>query len=504
MSRGLLRPSLAIGGLLWLAAAPRAAAQVPQVLAFQGKLGDVNGSPLSGNYDFQFSIIPSTGGAAVYAETDGNVQVTNGIYTVYIGSFTAGGIPASTFNVPVVLQIEVNGTLLSPDVPIASVSSAFHAIYADQLLTPMATSSGGTGEDWASAVAGSIPYFISLGSMSLIGPGLNNQVLTWDPVTGGPKWDPSGSGVLTSTNVWYAQQSFDNELFVSTSLALSGPLYLTNSVGSYGQVLESSGPGYAPFWANAPGAGALLSSTNVWTAPNSFENYLQIQNSSLTLAGANGYISLSSGIAATGSIVSQASMTASAFFGDASHLLNFQWNNMQGFPGNCASGAFIQGLSNGTPACTSFFVSAPAHYITEMDAADIMVTASPLYDLNGFIGLGTTAPNAELEISSPALGGLASPVLIVSTGSAASQRLFVVDGNGGVGVGTATPAYNLDVSSYTRINGAVFVGAQTDAWLQANACPPPCFALNSTDNDLYTSTGSAIDQWRNTRTGTGP
>jgi hypothetical protein len=48
----------------------------------------------------------------------------------------------------------------------------------------------------------------------------------------------------------------------------------------------------------------------------------------------------------------------------------------------------------------------------------------------------------------------------------------------------------------------------TAATLQATSCPThpstPCIVGNNTDFDVYTSTGSGVDDWRNTRTGVGP
>lgn len=49
---------------------------------------------------------------------------------------------------------------------------------------------------------------------------------------------------------------------------------------------------------------------------------------------------------------------------------------------------------------------------------------------------------------------------------------------------------------------------RTTAELQTEGCTVypaiRCLYYNTTDNDLYTSTGSAVGQWRNTRLGTGP
>ncbi len=579
-------------GALVLAVLP-VFAQVPQTLAFQGKLGDPNGNPLTGDYNFTFSIIPSTGGAAVYTETDNNVSVTNGIYTVYIGSYAPGGIPASTFNVPVVLQVSVDGQTLSPDVPIASVSSAFHAIYADQLLSPMTTATGGTGQDWGpgNAPAGSIPYFITNGSMTLLAPSLNTYVLTMS-ASGQPYWAaPGAASVASATNTWTAQQTFDNALYVSTSLALSGPLSVANGVGSYGLVLESSGTGLAPFWASIPSALALLNDTNTWTAPQTwldsgtYLNGLLVQNSSLTLTGANGYITASSAVYA-GFLSAASSVTASAFFGDGSHLSGINagvnvnstntWTAQQNFAALIAVSSGITSSLNGPLALVVSGSSIIANDLMVVNGngsaglgiginppsspLDVEIQSMPQIKIfnnggnsigsdieldvlnastgngdwdilnagnlengnfairrgggtgteyltitpSGFVGLGTTAPNAELEVSSPALSGTTNPILIVSTGAAAPDRLFIVNGDGDVGIGTASPAYNLDVSSYTRINGAVFVGAQTATWLETNSCPPPCFALNSTNYDLYSATGPAPGQWINERTSQGP
>jgi hypothetical protein len=642
-------------------------AQVSQTLAFQGKLGDANGNPLTGSYNFTFSIIPSTGGAAVYTETDSNVSVTNGIYTVYIGSYVAGGIPASTFNVPVVLQVSVDGELLAPDIPIASVSSAFHAIYADQLLSPMTTATGGTGQNWGpgNAPAGSIPYFITNGSMTLLAPSLNTYVLTMN-ASGLPYWAAPGAASVTSaTNTWSAQQTFDNALYVSTSLALSGPLSLSNGAGAYGQVLESSGAGYAPFWASVAGPFQLLNDTNTWTAEQQYDALVVVSSGIasslygapvLTLSGGDVGISTtniahalevggtinaqnyllngsplssaasllsttntwtaeqqysalivaSSGIASSlygapvltlsggdvgisttniahalevGGIVnaqgfdvngapiplpdsllsSTNTWTAQQNFlnevfissdisvsgnihGSGQDLTNLPWNQLTPFPSNCPGGSFFTALSVSGGTCTGFATAVSAHSITEMNATDDKVTASPLYDLNGFVGLGTVLPNAELEISSPALGGTTNPVLIVSTGASAADRLFIVNGSGSVGISTGLPQAPLDIESVNSAgyslqlssgismpvgtinahlglfggsvgigtnspettlhvngsggNGTIPSSAYTSA--QLGAATPPALGImvfDSTLNEICLSTGTTVGSW---------
>jgi hypothetical protein len=61
---------------------------------------------------------------------------------------------------------------------------------------------------------------------------------------------------------------------------------------------------------------------------------------------------------------------------------------------------------------------------------------------------------------------------------------------------------------YTAGGGGSGLPWVSAAVLQASACPTmpgtPCVVGNSSDFDVYTSTGAGTDDWRNTRTGLGP
>ncbi len=115
---------------------------IPQTISFQGKLLE-SGAPVTGTRNFTFTF---TGTA--WTETHNNVSVTNGLYSVILGSLTP--IPISVFNdnTTATLTISVNGTLLSPNVTISSAGYAFKAEKADDAARigghPVSTSSPGS------------------------------------------------------------------------------------------------------------------------------------------------------------------------------------------------------------------------------------------------------------------------------------------------------------------------------------------------------------------------
>lgn len=58
-----------------------------------------------------------------------------------------------------------------------------------------------------------------------------------------------------------------------------------------------------------------------------------------------------------------------------------------------------------------------------------------------------------------------------------------------------------------RVNGALFQGKKTNVQIQGLTCAGgvgDCFVISSDEGDIYISTGSAVNQYRNSRTGVGP
>jgi hypothetical protein len=97
---------------------------------YQGRLADRNGNTLNGPQNLEFSIYDTnTGGNLIWgSESHTGVPVSDGLFSVGLGSLTAGGIPTSTWNGDRYLQITVNGETLSPRELIRSVPIAGMAL----------------------------------------------------------------------------------------------------------------------------------------------------------------------------------------------------------------------------------------------------------------------------------------------------------------------------------------------------------------------------------------
>jgi hypothetical protein len=106
--------------LLVLGLASVAHATVPSTLSYQGVLTDNLGAiQPDGLYNFTFKIYTvGSGGSAIWTETDNNVTLTKGSFTVLLGNVTPLNL---AFDVPYYLGISVNGQPeLTPRVALAS------------------------------------------------------------------------------------------------------------------------------------------------------------------------------------------------------------------------------------------------------------------------------------------------------------------------------------------------------------------------------------------------
>ncbi|MBK7948424.1 MAG: IPT/TIG domain-containing protein [Deltaproteobacteria bacterium] len=144
---------IAFGLALVLAGATPVRAAVPDAIPFQGLLLDPAGQPVTDNVDLDFALFGGlSGGTALWSEAHLGVAVTDGVYSVNLGSTTPidAGVLASG---PVFLEIRVEGETLVPRqqllaVPYARVAGTvesvggFSSLYLEQMVERFAFDGG--------------------------------------------------------------------------------------------------------------------------------------------------------------------------------------------------------------------------------------------------------------------------------------------------------------------------------------------------------------------------
>jgi len=119
-------------GLLAFAHSVSSAA-VPRTINYQGYLTDSSGQPVNGSVNLSFGLFDTaTGGSELWVETHPGVMVTNGDYSVVLGSVDPVGNPLTLpFDVPYWLGMSVNaGPEKMPRMALASVPYALGSDYA--------------------------------------------------------------------------------------------------------------------------------------------------------------------------------------------------------------------------------------------------------------------------------------------------------------------------------------------------------------------------------------
>jgi hypothetical protein len=121
-----------------------AAADVPSVISYQGRLTDAAGAPLDDVTDIMFFIYDDTlGTTMLWNESHAGVVVSNGLFTVLLGSFTP--LNASFFNGDILgLKIRIGSSMLDGFIPLVTTAYAFRAVHADTATYALSAPGGGS------------------------------------------------------------------------------------------------------------------------------------------------------------------------------------------------------------------------------------------------------------------------------------------------------------------------------------------------------------------------
>ena len=129
----LLIAALLLTAQVWakpLASPANAPGPSATTVNYQGRLADSGGAPLDGSYGMTFALYDaaSDGDLVWGPESHAAVPVSEGLFSVGLGSQTSGGIPTSVWNGDRYLEITVGGETLSPRELIRSVPVAGMAL----------------------------------------------------------------------------------------------------------------------------------------------------------------------------------------------------------------------------------------------------------------------------------------------------------------------------------------------------------------------------------------
>jgi len=169
----------------------------PKTMNFEGYLADSTGAPITGAHNLVFTIYDAaTGGASVWTQSYPSVNVSNGLYSVQLGSDSNPLTPA-TFNGQRWIEIKVDNVAMAPRIQINAVPWSLNAITTQQLQgNPISTTTPTTGQalvwngtNWApSSIANGNATSLQGNALASTAP-LDKEVLSWNSTTS--QWEPS-------------------------------------------------------------------------------------------------------------------------------------------------------------------------------------------------------------------------------------------------------------------------------------------------------------------------
>ena len=208
---------------------PAAAVQTaPSLISFQGRLTDNMNNPLAGSYDFAFAIYDApTGGSLLWSETQNGINVFNGVLTAELGaslpitdsvfssSYTYLAITVSTNGV--VTPLLPRQRLLS--VPYAMNAQRINGVDFSALVTTGTAQSISGPKTFTTNINMSGTRITDLAVPISTGDAANKAYV--DSVMGS-----SQSSVLSATQTFTGQNTFLNQVTISSDIYITGRINL--------------------------------------------------------------------------------------------------------------------------------------------------------------------------------------------------------------------------------------------------------------------------------------
>ncbi|MCX5792532.1 MAG: hypothetical protein NTY45_10045 [Elusimicrobia bacterium] len=213
--------------------APAAAVQTaPSLISFQGRLTDNMNNPLAGSYDFAFAIYDApTGGSLLWSETQNGIIVFNGVLTAELGASLA--ITDSVFSSSytyLAITVSTNG-VVTPLLPRQRLLSVPYAMNAQRI----------NGMDFSALVTTGTAQSISgpktfTANINMSGTRITDLAV---PISTGDAANKayvdsvigsSQSSVLSATQTFTGQNTFLNQVSISSDIYITGQINLLGNL----------------------------------------------------------------------------------------------------------------------------------------------------------------------------------------------------------------------------------------------------------------------------------